>query len=173
MNLVIVSLLFGSSAAFSPTLLSGNQCASSTQLCARKPFISGNWKLNPQTKDEALKLADGIANSIDEGSPDADVALFVPYVFIESVMETVGDKIDIGAEVSCISYCRKCFFVSSTQRKRSRPNQTSKPLREMNLTTYFRVFHQKWLEHTPVLSRHRCSNPSAFNGLLPATQNVV
>lgn len=99
MKLAIASLLFGSSAAFSPAL-SGNKFTSSTQLCARKPFISGNWKLNPNTKAEALTLADGIAKSINEESPDADVALFVPYVFIESVMDKVGDWINIGAEVS-------------------------------------------------------------------------
>lgn len=99
MKLAIASLLCGSSAAFSPAL-SGNKFTSSTQLCARKPFISGNWKLNPNTKDEALTLADGIAKSINEESPDADVALFVPYVFIESVMDKVGDWINIGAEVS-------------------------------------------------------------------------
>ena len=101
MKLAIASLLVGSSVAFSPAL-SGNKFASSstTQLCARKPFISGNWKLNPNTKDEALILADGIAKSINEESPDADIALFVPYVFIESVMDKVGDWINIGAEVS-------------------------------------------------------------------------
>jgi triosephosphate isomerase len=99
MKLAIASLLFGSAAAFSPAL-SGNKFTSSTQLSARKPFISGNWKLNPQTKDEALELAANIAASINEGSPDADVALFVPYVFIESVMDKVGDWINIGAEVS-------------------------------------------------------------------------
>jgi len=100
MKLTIASLLFGSAAAFSPAL-SGNKLTSSTQLYARKPFISGNWKLNPQTKDEALELAGKIAASINEETPDADVALFVPYVFIESVMDKVGDWINIGAEGVC------------------------------------------------------------------------
>ena len=99
MKLAIASLLFGSSAAFSPAL-SGNKFTSSTQLSARKPFITGNWKLNPQTKDEALELAGAIAASVNEESPEADVALFVPYVFIESVADKVGDWINIGAEVS-------------------------------------------------------------------------
>ena len=74
---------------------------SSTALdMARKPFISGNWKLNPQTKDEAVALATEIAASIGPDSPDADVALFVPYVFIETAMAAVGGKLEIGAEVS-------------------------------------------------------------------------
>jgi len=72
-----------------------------TELNARKPFISGNWKLNPQTKDEALTLGKEIASSITDASPDVDVALFVPYVFIESTMGVVGDKLSVGAEGVC------------------------------------------------------------------------
>ena len=111
MKLAIASLLFGSSAAFSPAL-SGNKFTSSTQLSARKPFISGNWKLNPKTKDEALALAGDIAAAVNEESPDADVALFVPYVFIESVMDKVGDWINIGAEVSFkdLFFLNECVF---------------------------------------------------------------
>ena len=74
-----------------------------TALDARKPFISGNWKLNPQTKQEAIDLAKGIAAAVTEDSPDADVALFVPYVFIETAMDAVDGKVDIGAEV-CFCY---------------------------------------------------------------------
>jgi len=57
--------------------------------------------LNPQTKDEALTLATDIAASITDDSPDADVALFVPYVFIESAMDAVGGKLSVGAEGIC------------------------------------------------------------------------
>lgn len=67
---------------------------------ARKPFISGNWKLNPQSQGEAVTLASDIAASITPASPDADVALFVPYVFIGDVMKSVGGKLLVGAEVS-------------------------------------------------------------------------
>ena len=107
MKLAIASILAGSVAAFAPAALNGNIqfATSSTQLHqARKPFISGNWKLNPQTKDEALALAEGIASSITENSPDADVALFVPYVFIESTMSAVNGKLSIGACVSFIPW---------------------------------------------------------------------
>ena len=99
MKLALASLLAGSAAAFAPAALNGHRAAG-TELHARKPFISGNWKLNPQTKDEALTLAKGIADSITDGSPDADVALFVPYVFIESAMGAVDGKLMVGAEVS-------------------------------------------------------------------------
>ena len=97
----ILSFLAASSSsvsAFAPHF--GTPKTSTTELAARKPFISGNWKLNPQTRDEAIDLASSIAESIGPDSPDADVALFVPYVFIESAMGAVGDKLQIGAEVS-------------------------------------------------------------------------
>jgi triosephosphate isomerase (TIM) len=72
---------------------------SSTQLFDRKPFITGNWKLNPQTKAEAVDLARAIAASIPDDSP-CDVGLFVPFPFLESVQNVVGDKLIVGAEVS-------------------------------------------------------------------------
>lgn len=99
MKLAVAALLAGSAAAFAPSTLVGR---SATQLDARKPFISGNWKLNPQTRDEAVKLAGDIAASITDASPEADVALFVPYVFLEAAMGAAGDKLMVGAEV--------CFF---------------------------------------------------------------
>lgn len=76
----------------------------STSLFARKPFITGNWKLNPETKAEAVDLARGIASAITENSP-CDVGLFVPFPFIESVKNIVGDKLIVGAEVGDL----QCF----------------------------------------------------------------
>jgi triosephosphate isomerase len=70
-----------------------------TELFARKPFITGNWKLNPQSKSEAVDLARGIADSITGESP-SDVALFVPFPYLETVQGIVGDKLIVGAEVS-------------------------------------------------------------------------
>jgi len=67
----------------------------------RLPFISGNWKLNPQTKTEAITLASSIAAKITPTSPKAEVALFVPYVFIEAAMEASKGKLIIGAEGVC------------------------------------------------------------------------
>ena len=55
--------------------------------------------MNPQTKQEALDLAQGIADSVDSKSP-GDVGLFVPFPYIESVKNVVGDKAIIGAQVS-------------------------------------------------------------------------
>lgn len=98
MKLAVATLLAGSAAAFAPSTLGGR---SATQLDARKPFITGNWKLNPQTRDEAVQLAGDIAASITDASPDADVALFVPYVFLEAAMGAAGDKLMVGAEGVC------------------------------------------------------------------------
>jgi len=100
MKLALASILAGSAAAFAPTV-SVNQVVSSTQLYGRKPFISGNWKLNPQTKAEAVELASGIASSITDATPEIDVALFVPYVFIESAMAAVDGNLMVGAEGAC------------------------------------------------------------------------
>ena len=107
MKLVLASLLACSAAAFVPagqfSATSPPSSSTTTRLHARKPLISGNWKLNPQTKEEALTLARGIASSITENSPDVEVALFVPYVFIESAMAAVGGKLSVGAEVGSSS----------------------------------------------------------------------
>jgi triosephosphate isomerase len=73
----------------------------SSSLFARKPFISGNWKLNPQTKAEAVALATNIASKITPTTPNADIALFVPYVFIEAAMESAAGKFTVGAEGVC------------------------------------------------------------------------
>lgn len=99
-----ISALAGVStvAGFAPATFGTRSSTTTTTALdmARKPFISGNWKLNPKTKDEAVKLAGDIAASITDDSPDADVALFVPYVFIESAKEAAGDSsLEIGAEV--------------------------------------------------------------------------
>ena len=64
----------------------------------RKPFITGNWKMNPTTKQEAVELASGIAAAVTPESP-GDVAIFVPYPFIEAVQSVVGDRLLVGAEV--------------------------------------------------------------------------
>lgn len=86
--------------AFAPVRISGSPPLSSALEATRKPLISGNWKLNPQTREEAVTLASEIAASIGPNSPDADIALFVPYVFIEAAMGAVDGRLHIGAEVS-------------------------------------------------------------------------
>ena len=94
--LFLLSLL-STASAFAPSF---GVMRSSTELSAtRKPFITGNWKLNPQTREEAVTLASEISAAICPDSPDVDVALFVPYVFIEAAMKASGGKLSVGAEV--------------------------------------------------------------------------
>jgi len=95
--------ILGSATAFAPSTFGGVKTNSyeQTELYARKPFISGNWKLNPQTKEEAVALASEIAKSVGPDTPDCEVALFVPYVFIESAITAVSGAIQIGAEGAC------------------------------------------------------------------------
>ncbi len=90
--------LFGTSLAFAPSSFQTSQRSAQTELFERKPFITGNWKLNPTTKGEAIQLATDIVRSMKPESPE--VALFVPFPYIETVQTVVGDKISIGAEVS-------------------------------------------------------------------------
>jgi triosephosphate isomerase len=98
MSAAAIALSMGSGSAFFASNSVQQSTVQSSALFARKPFITGNWKLNPQTKEEALELASGIASQVTDDSP-CDVALFVPYPFIESVQSAVGDKFPVGAEV--------------------------------------------------------------------------
>lgn len=100
----LLAALLGTASAFCPP--QSSSLTTTTQLdMARRPFISGNWKLNPQTKEEAVQLATDISQAITDASPDADVALFVPYVFIEAAKDVVGDKLQVGAEVRGFVVC--------------------------------------------------------------------
>lgn len=47
-----------------------------------------------------MALATQISEAITDDTPDADVALFVPYVFIEAAMTAVDGKLQVGAEAS-------------------------------------------------------------------------
>jgi len=97
LSLVSIFCLVASSSSFIPVSNRLTQ-TSDTKLLVRKPFITGNWKLNPKTKDEAIELATDIASTITPESPD--VALFVPFPFIDCVQKAVGDKLEVGAEMS-------------------------------------------------------------------------
>lgn len=98
LSLASVLALATSTSAFVATPASNGVASSTTQLFERKPFITGNWKLNPATKDEAIALATEIAETVTSTSP-TDIGLFVPFPFIETVQGIVGDKISVGAEV--------------------------------------------------------------------------
>lgn len=152
--------LAGSASAFAPKM---GVSRSITSLEARKPFISGNWKLNPQTRDEAIKLANDIAATITSDSPDADVALFVPYVFLDASMEAVGDKLNIGAEVSILTSAFRYDHTFFAKLRLTVPS----------LLFQNRVFAQRLMEPSLELSQRLNLNLSASNGHLPAILNDV
>jgi len=99
MKFLIQSLLAfaAHTAAFAPISKPSFQSVSITELYERKPFITGNWKLNPATLDEATELSSKIAEAISSDSPE--VALFVPFPYIEHVQRIVGDKLEVGAQM--------------------------------------------------------------------------
>jgi len=105
MNLPVATILllavWDSVSALTTQKIAGSRLSSS-ELFARKALITGNWKLNPETKEEAIALATGIADAVTSSSP-ADVAIFVPFPFLDTVQRIVGDKLVVGAEVSFIS----------------------------------------------------------------------
>lgn len=94
-----------SSFTFSPLLPHSKDGGRLTFSCLneRKPFITGNWKLNPGTKDEVIQLAKEISSSVKNSNGtngmSPDVALFVPFPFIETVQNVCGDSITVGAEM--------------------------------------------------------------------------
>lgn len=100
MKIPVVSLLalVGTASSFVVNHNKNALLLRETRLYERKPFITGNWKLNPNTREEAVELAKGIADSITDDSP-CDVALFVPFPFIEAAQNAAGDKLTVGAEV--------------------------------------------------------------------------
>jgi triosephosphate isomerase len=95
--LILACGLLKSAAAFTSQQTGSSRL--STKLFSRRPFITGNWKLNPSSKQEAIDLATGIADAVTSDSP-CDVGLFVPFPFLETVQSIVGEKLVAGAEVS-------------------------------------------------------------------------
>jgi len=66
-------------------------------MAERRPFIAGNWKMNPETLDEAKTLAKEIGEAAK--TADAQVALMVPHTFMYSVSDILKDtKVEVGAQ---------------------------------------------------------------------------
>ena len=92
-----LALAATSVSAFSPTAFAPR---TSTSLSARTPFIAGNWKMNPGTKDEAVALGKEIAGAFSSSTP-CEVALFAPYPFLDATVDAVGSSgVKVGAEMA-------------------------------------------------------------------------
>ena len=106
MRRVVAALLMASPlvAAFTgPAALGLRRPATRTSglcdLCMadRRPFIAGNWKMNPETLDEAKKLAAEIGAA--SSTAEAQVALMVPHAYMYSLGEVLkGSNVEIGAQ---------------------------------------------------------------------------
>jgi len=146
----ILAISFGSTFSFTPKVVLR---PNNVLYAERKPFITGNWKLNPQTKDEAVQLAREISSHVTPSSP-CDVALFVPYPFIEGVQSAVIDKFPIGAEVRKNSFLRyeNVIIIHGLTTK-------------YHLNYELRLLFQNWL--VPLLLEFHlpCCNQLVYNGV--------
>ncbi|MDO4551575.1 MAG: triose-phosphate isomerase [Planctomycetia bacterium] len=67
----------------------------------RRPFIAGNWKMN-LNRAEAVTLAEGVAKAV-ENVDYADVAVCVPFVYLDAVSQVLKDsKVAVGVQ--------NCYF---------------------------------------------------------------
>jgi len=101
-TLSVIAAGVGAASAFStaPTFRASQQrsVGTDTELYERKPFITGNWKLNPGTKQEAEALASDVAAAVTADSP-CDVAIFAPFPFIETANSAANGKLSVGAQM--------------------------------------------------------------------------
>jgi triosephosphate isomerase len=65
----------------------------------RKPFVAGNWKMNTNSSG-SVDLAKGIASgSTDMASTKATVAVFPPFVYLQSVFQALSaSSVSVGAQ---------------------------------------------------------------------------
>jgi len=72
--------------------------ATSLLMMARKPVIAGNWKMNPETMEEAMKLGKAIKEQA-AGQDKAEVLLCAPSPFLNSMAEELkGSNVQLGAQ---------------------------------------------------------------------------
>jgi triosephosphate isomerase (TIM) len=66
---------------------------------ATRPLLAANWKLNPVTAADAAALAAGVAETARAHSPQVEVALFPPFLWLLTVSRCLQDTgIGLGAQ---------------------------------------------------------------------------
>jgi triosephosphate isomerase len=107
--LSMLALLAGDASAFAP-ICYGTTTSTSALEAQRQPIMAGNWKMNPGTEEEALKLAQDVAQrlgeetcAIDGDNVDEDtcteVVIFPPFPFISKVRDAVEEAgLAVGAQ---------------------------------------------------------------------------
>lgn len=63
----------------------------------QKKLVVGNWKMNPQSLEEAKRLATSVKRSM-RGVKNTDVVLCPPFVYLSSLTPSVGNKFFLGAQ---------------------------------------------------------------------------
>jgi len=105
LKVVILALAFTATAAWMPR--PARTFRGSVQMATtRQPIMAGNWKLNPATKDEAVKLATEFSDLLGDETCSVEVAemcteviAFPPFPFInavENILSEVG--VSVGAQ---------------------------------------------------------------------------
>lgn len=63
-----------------------------------RPLVAGNWKLNPQRLEDALRLARDVAGAADRHG-SVEVGIFPPTVWLRAVAEALGGRsVVVGAQ---------------------------------------------------------------------------
>mmetsp|Transcript_26397 Transcript_26397/g.65142 ORF Transcript_26397/g.65142 Transcript_26397/m.65142 type:complete len:253 (+) Transcript_26397:127-885(+) len=66
-------------------------------MMARRPIIAGNWKMNPESLEEAVALAEGVKK--EAATASGEVLLCVPHPYIYAVVNACkGSNVQVGAQ---------------------------------------------------------------------------
>ncbi len=63
----------------------------------RRPVIAGNWKMNPTTLDEAVRLARAIVGAADQ-VPGVTTVICPPTIWLADVARSVAGGVEVGAQ---------------------------------------------------------------------------
>mmetsp|Transcript_10 Transcript_10/g.17 ORF Transcript_10/g.17 Transcript_10/m.17 type:complete len:299 (+) Transcript_10:128-1024(+) len=106
--LALLAAAISGTSAFTAVNSNGPRARAITQLNERQPIMAGNWKMNPTTEADALNLANGFTNLVNEmkdacATDDVEgcteVVIFPPFPFISKVKDIVGKSgISVGAQ---------------------------------------------------------------------------
>src|ERR1700682_2367642 len=63
------------------------------------PLVAGNWKMNPNTADEALDLVRGVLSVARGHANRVEVAVFPPFPWLMPVYEVLAESgVKLGAQ---------------------------------------------------------------------------
>jgi len=100
LKLLVALAAFSGAAAFAPSAsmlpLSARRSVRAS-LAMRDSYMAGNWKLNPESLDDAKALA----KEVVEASSDmpGEAAVFVPFPYLGAVGDVLdGSKVQLGAQ---------------------------------------------------------------------------